>query len=132
MAQNQHHDSSIPIDIGNDEDNNNGKPRVMNAYSALTLERHTKNVCWMVTLIAACALLLLLVLCAQPDVMYKKDRVHLLAVVLPIYMVSMVAMLCVRNETKTLLLVIVLVAMVIGYMLAYASQSVMKSSECNV
>ena len=123
----------IPVKLMQNNSSNSGSnnSKIHRAYHDGSLDSHIKNICWMVVFIACVALVLVLALCAHPDLLTSNDRIHILAVVLPIYGISMVALFFVRKETKALLVVLVIKAMVIGYLLAYTSQSVMKRSEIN-
>lgn len=149
--QQQQHEDDICIDVEQNTSNNfkkdqtsmstmtgsNAKShnkenvKIYKAYHDSSLDCHIKNICWMVVFIACFALVLVLVLCSHPELLKSNDKIHILAVVLPIYGMSMVALFFVRKETKALLVVIVILALVIGYLLAYTSQSVMKRSEIN-
>ena len=73
---------------------------------------------WFMMLLSFACLIMLIAVAANKHDTTKADRIHLLAIVMPLFLIANGILFAVRNETHTLIVLFVVVGMLIGYIVA--------------
>lgn len=84
------------------------------------VRRYTKRLLWFFIVVSFCCLIMLIIIAITSHEVSQKERIHLLAIVMPIFVISNAFLFVAKNDIKVLITAMLFVSMVIGYIISSA------------
>lgn len=88
------------------------------ANEHLRTKNFVKNLLWLMMLLSFMCVIMLVAVAANKHEATYGDRIHLLAIVLPLFVIANAFLWAVRKEMRVLIVVFIVVGMLIGYIVS--------------